>query len=134
LGIAVSDGVGDVSPALPCRAPADGLRLSSGTGNDVEDGDAEADEDGEALDCIAQRALVTGSGEDDALDVGVAVADDNGMVDGLSDGRSEGLGPPPSPAKAVAATDANIATVAALRATDFRLIDLPPSLFPSPKW
>jgi len=115
----------------------DGLRLSVGSGRDVEDGDAEPDAEpdgaGDALDCSEHSALCTGFGDDDSLDVGEADADvSEGMADGLSDGRSDGLGPPPA-ANAVAAIDANTAAVAAPRAADLRVIDPPPSLSTSPR-
>jgi hypothetical protein len=141
-GIAVLDGfadplaVGVGVSAASRRSAADGLRLSTGRGIDVEDGDAEPDAEpegaGDALDCSPHNALCTGFGDDDSLDVGEADADaSEGMDEGLSDGRSDGLGPPPS-ANAVAAIDANTATVVAPTATDFRDIDPPPTLFTSP--
>ena len=134
VGMAVLDGsaeplavgVGESLPALRWSAPADGLRLSVGSGSDVEDGEADPDADpdgaGDALDWSEHSALCTGLGDDDLLDVGEADADvSEGMADGLSEGRSDGLGPPPS-ANAVAATDAKTATVAAPRAADLRVI------------
>ena len=130
-GAAVSVGVGVAAPASRWSAPADGLRLSSGTGRDDEDAVGDEEPDGDAVDSTPQSALVTGSGEDE-LD-GDALADCSvGTAEGLSDGRSEVLGPPPSPAKAVAATDAKSATVAALRAAVLRDMSLPPSELPSP--
>ena len=144
VGIAVLDGsaeplaVGVGVSAAPRRSALDdGLRLSTGTGIDVEDGDAEPDADpdgaGEALDCTWQNALCTGFGDDDSLDVGEADADvSEGMAEGLSEGRSDGLGPPPS-ANAVAAIDANTATVVAPRARVLRDIDPPPTPFTSPR-
>jgi hypothetical protein len=132
-GAVVSVGVGVAAPALRRSAPAEGLRLSSGTGREDDDAVGDAEPDGEALDWRAQKALVTGSGEGDELVEGDALADCSvGTADGLSDGRPEALGPPPSPAKAVAATDANRATVAALRAAVLRVISPPPSRLPSP--
>ena len=143
VGTAVLDGsaeplaVGVGVSAAPRRsAPADGLRLSIGSGMDVDEGDADPDADpegaGDALDSRPHSALCTGLGDDDSLDVGEADADvSEGMVEGLSEGRSDGLGPPPS-ANAVAATDANTPTVAAPRARDLRDITAPPTSFPSP--
>jgi hypothetical protein len=132
-GAAVSVGVGVAALALRWSAPADGLRLSSGTGSEEDDAVGDAEPDGEALDCRSQKALVTGSGEADELD-GDGLADCSvGAADGLSDGRPEELGPPPSPAKAVAATDANSPAVAAPRATVLWVISSPPSLLPSPE-
>jgi len=131
-GAAVSVGVGVAAPAWRWSAPADGLRLSSGTGREDEDAVGDDEPEGDALDPTAQSALVTGSGEDE-LD-GEALADCSaGTADGLSDGRSELLGPPPSPAKAVAATDAKRATVAAPRAAVLRDMSTPPSTLPSPE-
>ena len=144
VGMAVLDGSAEplavgagVSAASWRLALDDGLRLSTGTGTDVEDGDADPDADpdgdGEALDCSPHSALCTGFGDDDSLDVGEADADvSEGMDDGLSDGRSDGFGPPPS-ANAVAAIDANTATVVAPRARDLRDIDPPPTPFTSPR-
>jgi hypothetical protein len=144
LGVAVGsgddvdDGVG-VSAALPRPAAADGLRLSTGTGSAVDDdeADGEADEpdaDGDALASRPHKALSTGLAVGDELADGDALADCMpGTADGLSDGRSDGLGPLPSPANAVAATDANSATVAALSAADLRVIVLPPSVGDPPR-
>jgi hypothetical protein len=145
LGVGIAVLVGSAEPlavgvgvsAAPRRsAPDDGLRLSTGSGIDVDDGDAEPDAGpdgvGDALDSRPHSALWTGFGDDDSLDVGEADADvSEGMDEGLSDGRSDGLGPPPS-ANAVAAIDANTATVVAPTATDLRDIDAPPTLFTSP--
>lgn len=145
VGIAVLDGsavelavgVGESSPAPRWSDPGVGLRLSSGTGSDVDDGDAvldaEPDGAGVALDCAAHSALSTGLGEADPLEDGVGEAElSGGAAEGLSEGRSDGLGPPPS-ANAVAAIDANTATVAAPRAADLRVIDPPPTLLTSPR-
>jgi dihydrofolate reductase len=132
-GAAVSVGVGVAASALRRSAPAEGLTLSNGTGSEEDDVVGDAEPEGEALDCRAQRALVTGSGEGDELVEGDALADCSaGTADGLSDGRPEALGPPPSPAKAVAATDASSATVAPVRAAVLRVISPPPSTSPSP--
>jgi hypothetical protein len=144
VGVGVPDGLTEplavgvgVSAAPRRSAPDDGLRLSTGAGIEVDEGDAEPDADpdgaGEALDCSWQNALCTGSGDDDSLDVGEADADvSEGMDEGLSEGRPDGLGPPPS-ANAVAAIDANTATVVAPRARDLRDIDPPPTPFTSPR-
>lgn len=128
----MSLGVGVAAPAWRWSAPADGLRLSSGTGSEDEDALGDEEPDGEAVDWRPHSALVTGSGEDELE--GDALADCNvGTAEGLSDGRSEALGPPPSPAKAVAATDAKSATVAALRAAVLRDMSIPPWELPSPE-
>jgi hypothetical protein len=134
--VELADGVGESSPTPRWSAPGVGLRLSSGTGSDVEDGDAVLDADpdgaGDALDCAEQRAFSTGLGEALSLDEGVGEAElSDGAADGLSEGRSDGLGPPPS-ANAVAATDAKTATVAAPSAADLRVIDPPPTPLASP--
>lgn len=130
----VSDGVG-VGAAAPGSAAAVGLMVPSGTGSDA-DGEAVLVGDvlavGDALDSSPHSVLVTASGDGVPLADGVVLEDGIGSADGLSEGRSAGFGPLPPAAIAVAATDPNKATVAALSATDLRFIDLPPYRFPSP--
>jgi hypothetical protein len=132
---ALGDGAGVSLPALRWSAPADGLRLSTGTGIELEDGDAadgEPDAVGDALDRSPHSALSTGLADGDPLGDGEADAVlSDGIAEGLSEGRSGGLGPPPC-ANAVAAIDAKTAMVAAPRAADLRVIDPPPSFSASP--
>jgi hypothetical protein len=132
---ALGDGAGVSLVALRRSAPADGLRLSTGTGIELEDGDAadgEPDAVGDALDRSPHSALSTGLADGDPLGEGEADAVlSDGIAEGLSEGRSDGLGPPPC-ANAVAAIDAKTAMVAAPRAADLRVIDPPPSFSASP--
>lgn len=132
-GVAEPDGVGSAvpegaaaGPAAFWFAPAVGDVLPIGNGSEDEVGvaadDGLLDADGDALASRPQTALVTGSDDGDALDVGVALPDGNGNGDALLEGRSDGLGPLPPSANAVAATDATMAAVAAPNATERRVI------------
>ena len=90
-------------------------------------------QDHTGLDEAAQSDHDAVTGDVAGRDGGPQDADDMRAADGLSDGRAEGLGPPPSPAKAVAATEADSAAVAAPRATVLRVMSSPPSRLPSPE-
>ena len=114
-------GVGGAASRLaPRRAPALGLPLGSGTGNELDDADGVAEPDGDALLCTPHNVLTTGLGDAEELVDGDDEDDGRvGRPDGLCDGSADGLGPPSSLAKAVAATEPNAATAATLIATDF---------------
>ena len=125
-GVALLDALGTGALARLSRAPTVGDALPIGSGSPDELGvaadDGELEDDGEALDCKPHSALVTGSADGDELELGVALPDGRGNGDALLDGRSAGLGPLPPSANAVAATDATMAAVAALNATERRFI------------
>jgi len=116
-------GAGAFAPAF---AAAVGDVLPIGSGNEEEVGVAAEEgllEDvGDAVDSRPHNALEIGSDDGEALDVGVALPDGSGSGDALLEGRSAGFGPPPPSANAVAATDATMAAVAALNATERRVI------------
>ena len=116
------DAAGAGSLARLWLVPAVGEVLPIGSGSPDELGvaadDGELEDDGDALDCKPHNALVTGSADGDELELGVALPDGRANGDALLDGRSAGFGPLPPSANAVAATDATIAAVTALNATE----------------